>query len=44
MIFHCAGDLKSGEYVMSGEQLMALDYSQINTQMDSVLDYFARLT
>lgn len=41
MIKHCDGDLKAGKYVMTSEQLMALDYSDINAKMDKVLDYLA---
>lgn len=41
MIKHCDGDLKAGKYVMTPEQLMALDYSDINAKMDKVLDYLA---
>lgn len=43
MIQHCGGDLKAGKYVMTPEQLMSLDYSKINPQMDKVLDYLAGL-
>ena len=43
MISHCANDLKPSRYVMSVEQLMTLDYSQINAQMDDVMDYLAGL-
>lgn len=39
MIEHCNGDLKAGKYVMTPEELMALDYSEINRRMDKVLDY-----
>tara|TARA_R110000868_G_scaffold357206_1_gene618650 strand:- start:794 stop:1393 length:600 start_codon:yes stop_codon:yes gene_type:complete len=41
MVKHCGNDLKAGKYVMTPEQLMAIDYSNINTQMDKVLDYLA---
>lgn len=41
MIEHCKGDLKAGKYVMTPEELMALDYSEINRRMDRVLDYLA---
>lgn len=41
MIKHCDADLKAGKYVMTPEQLMTLDYSEINAKMDSVLDYLA---
>ncbi len=43
MIEHCESDLKAGKYVMTSEQLMALDYSKINAQMDKVLDYLSNL-
>ncbi|EKD71593.1 MAG: hypothetical protein ACD_46C00152G0002, partial [uncultured bacterium] len=41
MIKDCNDDLKVGKYVMSPEELMALDYSEINAQMDKVLDYLS---
>jgi GMP synthase (glutamine-hydrolysing) len=41
MIQHCIGDLQAGKYVMSPEELIALDYSEINGRMDKVLDYLA---
>lgn len=41
MIEHCDGDLRSGKYVMTPEELLALDYSEINERMDKVLDYLA---
>lgn len=41
MVKHCGGDLKAGKYVMTPDQLMSLDYSEINAQMDRVLDYLA---
>lgn len=43
MIPHSANDLKPAKYVMSPEELMAVDYSEINAQMASVLDYLSRL-
>lgn len=39
MIACCEGDLKSDKFVMSRDQLMSLDYSKINLQMDKILDY-----
>lgn len=41
MVEHCGSDLKSGKYVMTPDQLMSLDYSKINAQMDKVLDYLS---
>lgn len=41
MVKHCGGDLKTGKYVMTPEQLMSLDYSNINAKMDKVLDYLS---
>ncbi|HTM64453.1 MAG TPA: GMP synthase [Gammaproteobacteria bacterium] len=41
MIKHCNDDLIAGKYVMSPEQLMALDYRAINAQMDKLLDYLS---
>jgi GMP synthase (glutamine-hydrolysing) len=41
MIEHCAGDLNSSNYVMTPDQLRALDYSKINAQMDKVLGYLS---
>jgi GMP synthase (glutamine-hydrolysing) len=41
MVKHCGGDLKPGKYVMTPDQLMTLDYSKINAQMDKVLDYLS---
>lgn len=44
MVEHCGGDLKAGKYVMTSQELMSLDYSKINAQMDEVLDYLASVS
>src|ERR1700678_1871367 len=41
MVKHCGSDLKAGKYVMTSDQLVSLDYSIINAQMDKVLDYLS---
>lgn len=43
MVANCGSDLKAGQYVMAPEQLMSLDYSVLNAQMDKVLDYLSNV-
>ena len=41
MVKHCGSDMMAGKYVMTPDQLISLNYSKINAQMDKVLDYLA---
>lgn len=43
MIESCPDDLKPAQYVMTKEQLMNINYAEINARMDSVLDYLAQV-
>jgi GMP synthase (glutamine-hydrolysing) len=43
MIDNCPDDLKAGTYVMTEKELMRVDYSQINSRMENVLNYLASL-
>ena len=43
MIESCPDDLRTGQYVMTKEQLMNVNYGEINARMDSVLDYLAQV-
>jgi GMP synthase (glutamine-hydrolysing) len=43
MIEHCPHDLKPGAFIMTKEQLMAVDYSQINSKLEAILDYLVNL-
>lgn len=43
MIECCPDDLKPGTYIMSKEELMKINYSQINSKIENILDYLASL-
>jgi GMP synthase (glutamine-hydrolysing) len=44
MIANCVEDLaKPGDYIRSAKELIESDYSQINSKMEFVLDYLAKL-
>lgn len=44
MIENCPDDLKPGQYVMPRNQLIDVNYAEINARLDAVLDYLAGLT
>ncbi|OGT60428.1 MAG: GMP synthase [Gammaproteobacteria bacterium RIFCSPHIGHO2_12_FULL_43_28] len=43
MIRHCKHDLKNGDFVMTEKELANVDYDEINSKMDAVLDYLSQL-
>lgn len=43
MIESCPNDLKAGRYVMSQEELMNVNYDDINQKMDAVLNHLAQI-
>lgn len=44
MISHCFTDLITpGDYIRSAQEMLESDYSQINSKMESVLDYLEKL-
>lgn len=41
MIEYCADDLKPGPFVMSADDLMKVNYAEINSYLDRILDHLA---
>jgi GMP synthase (glutamine-hydrolysing) len=44
MIENCPDDVRDGKYVNTREQLMAVNYGEINAKLHIVLDYIANST